>query len=232
MKTNVILKSVDRELFGTTVRQHTSTEMLSVTDLMKGYEKARYMHGWSVRRINDVLKYKTFQERLFYTLEELGLIKTTIVVFMEMVEKEGVAKVMKKLGVWKTTGRGENKMVVANPYIWIALALELNPKIYAKVVVWLTDGLIVNRIEAATNYKPMTSAIKEIANKPNYKDIAIAMNERVFGRHEKGIRNTASVEQLSLITKIEESIFQFIKMGAIDSEAGVFALIKRYTIIK
>ena len=64
-----------------------------------------------------------------------------------MSKKEGIAKVLKGLGVYKTTGARENKVTFTNPYIWILLAMELNPMIYAIVVTWLTDSLIFDRIE-------------------------------------------------------------------------------------
>ena len=52
---------------------------------------------------------------------------------MEMVKNEGIAKVLKGLGVWKTTGARATKTVYCDPYIWVLLAMELNPKIYAEI---------------------------------------------------------------------------------------------------
>src|SRR5699024_246401 len=96
MKTNVILKSVDRNLFGVTIKQNTiDGQMLSVSDLQKAYNKARFMHGWPERKISDVVRSKSFKERIYYTLLELDLINLQFLPFMEMIEKDGISKVIK-----------------------------------------------------------------------------------------------------------------------------------------
>lgn len=43
MKTNIVLKSTDRNLFGVTVRQETKTQFLSVTDLQEACKGAERM---------------------------------------------------------------------------------------------------------------------------------------------------------------------------------------------
>ena len=132
MKTNVVLQSSDRELFGVTIRQNTKEEFLSVTDLQNAYEKARFIHGWSEKRINDMLGWVETRNRIYYLLLERGIIKTSLNDFIKETDSKGVTKVLKELGLYKTTGKGENKTVMCDPYIWILLAMELNPMIYAK----------------------------------------------------------------------------------------------------
>jgi hypothetical protein len=166
MKSNVVLESTDRELFGITIKQSTKDTFLSVSDLQKAYEVARWQYGWSDHRISDIMQTEAFKERVFYILENQGIIKTGFPAFMQMVEKEGIAKVLKGLNVYKTTGARETKSTYANPYIWILLAMELNPMIYAKVIIWLTDSLIFDRIDAGSEYKPMNIAINSIVKNP------------------------------------------------------------------
>jgi hypothetical protein len=218
MKNNVILKSVDRELFGITIRQNTKDSMLSISDLQKAYEKARFMHGWKERRIERILSTDDFKERAFHLLNERGLLKTPHSVFTEMIEKEGFVKVLKGLGVWKTTGKGENRMVVADPYIWVLVAMEMNPLLYAKVVIWLTDTLIFDRIEAGDEFKPMNSAIKSIIESPKYSEYAILINKSVFGQHQRGIRNLASAKELREIAYKEKFVTDCIESGMIQNE--------------
>ena len=218
MKSNVVLSSSDRELFGVTIRQNTKEQFLSVTDLQNSYEKARWMHGWSDRKVADVVQTKETKERIYYLLENQGLIKTNISGFMEMVEKEGIVNVLKGLGVWKTTGRGANKTVMADPYIWVLLAMELNPMIYAKVVIWLTDSLVFDRVEAGSEYLPMNSAIKTIIENPDYAKFARMINTKVFGKHLTGMRNLASAKELRKIADIEKMVTQAIEMGWIKNE--------------
>ena len=55
MKTNIVMKSADRNLFGIIIKQNTKNgQSLSVTDLMKAYEKARMQYGWSDKRLSDI----------------------------------------------------------------------------------------------------------------------------------------------------------------------------------
>jgi len=228
MKTNVVLRSTDRELFGITIRQNTKDQMLSISDLQKAYEKARFMHGWSDRRVNDIISTDDFKERLYHLLNERGLVKAEISVFMEMLKNEGITKSLKGLGVWKTTGRGENRMVVADPYIWVLVAMEMNPLLYAKVVIWLTDTLVFDRIEAGTEYQPMNAAIKGVIKKPDYSKYAKAINENVFKTHQRGIRNLASAKELKLITQIEKFVINCINMGVIKNEKHLMNAIINY----
>jgi hypothetical protein len=149
-----------------------------------------------------------------------------------MVENEGIVKVLKGLGVWKTAGRGDNKSTYADPYIWVLLAMELNPLIYAKVVIWLTDSLIMNRIVAGTEFKPMNSAISRIITNPNYPLYSRLINLKIFGKHEKGLRDTATEEQLHYLSEMERFIIQSIEMGIINNEVQFIKVIDMYKIRK
>lgn len=228
MKTNITMKSTDRSLFGVTIRQHTKNGHISITDLQKAYEKARWQNGWSDRRINDILQTNAVHERIYYLLSERNSITTGFPAFIEMVNNEGIIKVLKGLDVWKTTGRGENKAVFSDPYIWVLLAMELNPIIYAKVVTWLTDSLIFDRITAGNEYKPMNVAIKRLSANPDYAKYAKLINIKVFGEHQTGMRNLATASELRKIGDIEKFITQGVEMGMITAISGVEKAIKLY----
>lgn len=228
MKSNVILSSTDRELFGVTIRQNTKEQFLSVSDLQKAYEVARWQHGWSDRKISDVLNTTSTKERIYYLLQDIGIIKTDLSAFMKMVDNEGVTNVLKGLQVYKTTGRGSDKTVMASPYIWVLVAMELNPMIYAKVVKWLTDTLVFDRVEAGTEYMPMNSAIKRIVRNPDYPKYARAINEKVFGHHQAGMRNLASSKELRKISDIEKFIIQSIDFGFLRSENDILNAISNF----
>lgn len=230
MESNIIMKSKDRELFGIVIKQETKSGFLSVSELQKAYEIARWQHGWSERNVKNIMQTDDFKERVFYLLQNQGYIKVSILTFMEMVENEGIAKVLKGLGVYKTTGARQSKVTFANPYIWILLAMELNPMIYAAVVTWLTDTLIFDRIEAGDEFRPMNNAIKKIIPNPDYKKYAIAINQRVFGKHLTGMRNLASAQELRKITKIEQFISQGINMSMIKDEAQTMYAIGNFAL--
>jgi hypothetical protein len=228
VKTSVILSSSDRELFGITIKQDTKTQFLSVTDLQKSYEVARWQYGWSDRKVADAMQTNEFKERLFYILENQGIIKTDIVGFMGMVKKEGFTKVLKGLGVWKSIGTRGTNQVLCNPYIWVLLAMEMNPMIYAKVVIWLTDSLVFNRIEAGTEYLPMNTAIKSVIANPDYSVYAKAINVKVFGQHVSGMRNLASAKELRRISDIEKFVKNAIENGWIKTEKDILKAIESY----
>lgn len=227
MKNNVVLKSTDRNLFGITIEQNTKDYFLSVSSLQKAYDVARWQYGWSDRKVADIMQTKEFKERVFYILESKGFIKTNILVFMDMIEKEGIAKVLKGLGVYKTTGARQTKKTYCDPYIWILLALELNPMIYANVVIWLTDTLVFDRIEAGTEYMPMNSKIKEIIPNPNYQTYAKLINKKVFGKHVAGMRNLASANELRQIADVEKQIITAIDMKWIKNEKGLIEFLNK-----
>ena len=231
MLTNVTMKSEnDRELFGVVIRQNTKDSMLSLTDLQEAYTRARIQNGWSNKaHITDIINQKENAERIYYVLFEQHFINTDFSDFMEMVQKDGMVKVLKQFGVYKTTGRGENKQSVCNPYIWVLVAMELNPMLYAKVVTWLTDKLILNRIEAGNFYKSLSGALYKIPN-PNYSEFAKSLNVKVFGKHETGIRNKGSQKQLSELARVEDNIAYCINKGFYKTNDDIIQAINEFEV--
>jgi len=226
MKTNITLESKDRELFGVTIRQETKTGFLSLSELQKAYEIARSQYGWSEQNVTSLMQSVKMTERLYYVLKEKGLVKLELPSFMKEVKDQGFVKYLKQIGVWKTTGKGENRTVMCDPYIWVAIALELNPMIYAKVIGFITDSLIFDRIEAGDEFRPMNASVKTIIQNPNYSQYAIAINERVFGKHYTGMRNFAKSDELKKITRIERFIIDNISMGYLKTEKDLMKVIE------
>lgn len=215
MKSNITMQSKDRDLFGVVIKQDTKTSFLSVTDLQEAYTRKRIEMGWKEKRIEDVLSNKSNAERIFYILEKQGyIVKTDFTVFMEMVDKESLVKVMKKFNAYKTVGRGENRRTVCDPYIWVLIALELNPMLYAEVVTWLTDKLILNRIEVGNWYNTLSRSVAKLDN-PDYKRMARGLNWIVFNDHERNKRNYASNEELKELDYLQHTLVMMIDMGYI-----------------
>lgn len=232
MKTNVTMESEnDRELFGVVIRQNTKDSMLSLKDLQEAYTRARVQFGWHDKRVDHILAYEENTERIFYLLKEQNILddKCMLTDFYESVNQNGIVKVLKELGVYRTTGRGENKQSVCNPYIWVLVAMELNPMLYAKVVTWLTDKLILNRIEAGNFYKSLSGALYKIPN-PNYLEIAKSLNVKVFGKHETGIRNKGSQKQLSELARVEDNIAYCINKGFYKTNDDVIKAIEEFEV--
>jgi hypothetical protein len=228
MKSNIILKSTDRNLFGITIRQNTKEEFLSVTDLQKAYEKGKWMYGWTGQTINQLMLTDELSKKCYGVLLECNLIKCDMSQFMEMVKRESLISVLKGLGVYKATGRGENKQVMAHPYIWMSIAIELNYILYGKVIKWLTDTLIFDRIEAGNEFKPMNSAISTILISPNYPLYAKEINKKVFGEHISGMRNLASAKELRKIADIEKMIIKAIENKWLNTENEIIKFIQEF----
>lgn len=226
MKTNITMKSTDRSLFGVIIRQETKTGFLNLSDLQSAYDCIRSAHGWSEKKYQDLLYQKENSERIFYILEEQGFVSSDFNEFTIQVEKMGIIKYLKSIGAYRTAGSSSTRTVWCNPYIWTLLAMELNPRLYAKVVTWMSDGLILNRIEAGDFYRGFSKSIKKFG--PDYVRVAKALNYIVFNRHEAGIRNTATKEQLAQLTDLEKNMAFSVDMGDINSQEE---LIKRLKII-
>lgn len=227
MKTNVtMISEKDRNLFGVVIRQETQNGFLCLTDLQEAYTHARVLNGWSVKHIGHILNYTENIERIFYILVKQGIIedKGMYTSFYNECVENGTVKVLKKLGVYRTTGRGAEKRVMCNPYIWVMVALDMNPQLYAEVVMWLTDKLILNRIEAGDFYKSLSAALYKLPN-PNYSGVSIALNKKVFGRHELGIRNKASKEELAALRRLEDNIAFAINKGWLKTNDDVIEAI-------
>lgn len=206
MKTNVTLTSKSRELFGVTIRQETKTGFLNISDLAIAEAKGRSIHGWAHKgQIQDLINQKENSERIYYVLKETGKINSDFSEFMKLVQNEGMIRTLKALGCYNASGRGQNKTVWCDPYLWVLICMEINPMMYGKTVVWLTDKLILNRIEAGNMYKGLSKAVAKFPD-VDYSVLAKSLNHVVFKQHESGIRNSATEAQLQELYILESNL--------------------------
>lgn len=230
MKTNVVLNSPDRELFGVKIRQESKTQMLNLSDLQEAYTIARVQNGWSDRRIDHILCYEDNLERIFYILIEQNIINVSLHTFKESCKNIGTLKYLKQLGVYKTTGARQTKTTWCNPYIWVLVAMELNPMLYARVVMWLGDKLCLNRIEAGNFCSELNRELYHITDqditKVDFIRISVALNKKIFGRHETGIRNSGSKEELQKLGELERNVAFAIKHGFVQDTNSIVKLIE------
>ena len=90
------------------------------------------------------------------------------------------------------------------------------------------DKEIFDRIDAGSEYLPMNKAIKSIIENPDYTKYAIAINKRIFGIHQVGIRNLACAKELRKIADIEKFIINAIEMQMLRSESQIIKAIETY----
>lgn len=214
MKGNVTMVSKDRVLFGVTIRQDTKNGFLYVTDLQKAYLRARIENGWASKNINEILSGDRNTDRVYFILKETNIINIDYSIFIEEVKQSSLVKVLKKYNAYITAGARENKRVMCNPYIFALIAMEMNPLLYAKVIIWLTDNLITNRIEAGDKYNELCRAASKFKD-VDYAKIGRALNYVIFNQHEKMLRNTATQEELKEIDETQKSLAFAINMGYI-----------------
>ena len=103
-----------------------------------------------------------------------------------------------------------------HPYLFIDFAMWLNPKFKLKVIEFVFDQLIEYRHNAGDMYKGLTNALRKF-KEVNYPEIAKALNWIVFDKHEKGIRQTATQDELKELTDIQKKLAFSIDMNFIKS---------------
>ncbi len=216
-----------RKLMTGDVRQSIENGMLCLTDLGKIYEKERLKNGWVEKDMSLFFNNKSEKEYIFEILELQGyFVKHNKLSFMEIATKQGFLKALKWLEVYQTKGRAENKAVFVNPYIFVGVAQWLNPRFRAYVTIWVTDQLILNRIEAGERYNDLCKAISEYilpnlesenAKKFIYSNFAKLVNKKVFGEHKDDLRQIASKEDLRKLKDLEIEMITLIKVGYISN---------------
>lgn len=206
------------------VRQRIDNEMLCLTDLSRMYDSVRVENGWSEKKLAKFFNNDSNQEYVIEILELQGVfIKCKKLHFIEQVKNQGLIKALTSIGQYKGTGRGDNKAVYCNPYIFVAVAQWLNPRFRAAVTIWVADQLILNRIEAGSKYNLMCKSINDkiiptLSEKGKrfiYSSFAKELNIKIFGRHEGNLRQIASKEQLMALSTLEAQVSALIDVGYI-----------------
>ena len=71
-------------------------------------------------------------------------------------------------------------------------------------------------------------ALLENINTPIYSEINKALNTKVFGKHETGIRNTGSQKELDYLRRIEDDVAYCITKGFYKTNEDVLAAISEF----
>lgn len=218
--------SKDKVLYGVVIRQDIKTSFMSLTGLQEAYTRKRVEMGWNDKRIENILSNKESAERIFYILKRQKYLKhENLNEFMDMVESESLIKVMKWYKAYKTTGRGENRNVMCDPYIWVLVAVELNPMLYAEVTGWLNDKLILNRIGIGDKYNTLSRAVS-IFDNVDYAEMADKLNWIVFNKHGYVLDGRATQEQLKELETLQSNLAFCIEMGTISSFSNLMSMMR------
>ncbi len=134
--------------------------------------------------------------------------------FLEVLNDDEALHGVDSPHVKSKASRGINAGTWVHPYLFIKIAMWLNPKFELQVIKFVYDQLINYRHKAGDNYRSLASSAT-IYPDVNFPKLAKALNWNVFNKHEKGIRQVATTEQLNELHKLEEQLTFAIDMGYI-----------------
>ncbi len=191
MKTNV---NMIRKMGNFDVSQRIKDSFFNATDLLKQWNK-----------------YSNQKKRIFDFFENINTKE-----FIKELENNEDLHVPNITHVKSKASRGINAGTWMTPILFIKFAMWLNVKFEIQVIKFVYDQLIDLRHDAGDNYNGLTSAVQRF-NGINYPQLAKGLNYIIFGRHEKGIRQNASVKQLKELTNLQVKLAFAVDMGYIKS---------------
>ena len=324
---------VTYNLFGTDIKRDDTTGFLSVSDLQKSYTSSRLECGMSDKRISDIMQAISFKKIIHSILVSINLVNVDLNTFYNDINDIGIAKYLKRLGIYKTNGARNTKETYCIDWLWRILyhslymhnslvsvpkfildidnymelssiginrqnsrelkfiekfllssnlicncytlqyrdngyiydlkitllgmefVIEYHENQHSSVVVRDNDHLKYKNLKDRFAYiiVPYTKEQEQIeyireclTNRYTIEEIndieffryeslledkyAIAINERVFGKHLTGMRNLASAQELKKITKIEQFISQGINMKMIKDDVQVMYAINHFSL--
>lgn len=179
MKTQVIMK---RELFGKEIRQQSKTNFFSANDLISAGNKFRAINDKPQIKLQDWLNRDSTKE------------------FIAELESQLNEKV-------KQATRGRNATTWIHPYLFIDLALVIDPKLKVEVYRWIYDELLKYRNNSGDSYKKMCGSLYENAsNKSVFHRGITKVAELIKKACNVNDWETATEEQLRLRDRIHENI--------------------------
>jgi hypothetical protein len=117
----------------------------------------------------------------------------------------------------RNTSKGKTKDEIwMHPYLFIDFAMWINPKFKLSVIKFVYDQLIQERKLAGDNYLMLSSSGVKLKGY-NFSEVAKAIQWIVYGKTGKGLRQTATEEQLKELNEIQLKLSFAIDMGYIKS---------------
>lgn len=220
MKTSVKLESPDRTILGEIVPVLSDNGFVCITKAMDILSRKREKVGLEPKRLNEIMNRPDFRETvrsLVNRLNEKGIKKIDL---GKLNEGSLSMYSLNRIGLASKRGKGKDQEWYIDPYIFINIAIEMDPEIRADLIIWFTDGLIKIRNEAGDAYLNMCKQISTIiSDKSDFQEyirrVAKGINYIVFNYHEDGYRNKATSEQLDEIVLLENIISSNIDDGYI-----------------
>lgn len=202
-----------RDLNGVSVRQNHKTGFFNANDLLNLYNKNN-----TPRILSDYLATKSYAEYKEVVCKDIILnTGKTLYLKDDGSDTENVSVDSLVL----ETKRGKYGGTWMHPYIFMDFAMWLSPEFKLTCIKWIYDKLIEFRDEAGDTYKKLASALFDrYAHRAQtmISDEAIMLNTLTFGKHENGMRNTATEKELLLLNALQDYDIELIQKGAGYSE--------------
>lgn len=180
---------MQRDLLGMIVRQDSKTEMFNANDMHKIGNEHRKIHGMSEKQLASYFDLDSTTELINAICLEDNL----------------------KLEDVKQSKRGKNGGTWVHPVLFVDMAMWYSPKLKAKIIKWVIDGLLSARNESGDSFKQMNKHLtknfpKEFENPMSYMQAAnqVANACKVGTGKDKWQR--ANEYQLKLRDKIQENV--------------------------
>jgi hypothetical protein len=178
MKTEVIMK---RELFGSEISQQSLSSFLSATDLIRVGNLYRLSNKLPTFDLNILLQSKG--------------------------TKEFISELEKQFGQVKINSKGKNQHTWVHPFLFIDIALAINPSLKVEVYSWLYDSLLKYRNNSGDSYKKMCGALyANCHNKSNFNRGVTMTAKMIQDACKVKDWQSANKQQLKLRDKIHENI--------------------------
>ena len=178
METSVIMQ---RELLGCLIRQNSKTEFLCSTDLVIAGNKWRAMNG--LRPI-DFGQWKN-----------------------QATTKDFISELERQYGKVIISGNGRGNPTWVHPFLFLDLALSLNPKFKVEVYKWLYDCLLKYINSSGDSYKIMAGALYEnTSQKTKFSESMKKLANIIKNKIGVDDWQKATEEQLQYRDKIHEYI--------------------------
>ena len=186
MKTSVVMH---RELLGMTVRQDSKTEMFNANDMHKIGNEHRKTNGMTEKQLASYFDLDSTTELLNAICLEDNL----------------------KLDDVKHSKRGKNGGTWVHPVLFVDMAMWYSPKLKAKIIKWVIDGLLSARNESGESFKEMNKHLtknfpKEFENPMSYMQAANQVANACKVGTGKDKWQKANEKQLTLRDKIQENV--------------------------
>lgn len=235
---------LERDLFGMKIPQRTKDGCYNLVEMLSEHNKQnpnnqKYMKDFLKSKDTQIYIYNLQQLRYAELTNNMELVKSPLEnnPIPENQTLADIAKnfkitvsngnherviIQKQKGKTMSNGQKTKDTIFADSLLMKKFARWLNPMYEVVVDKWIEDDLIKLRMNLADSYNEWRSLVNKLGGKVDkdnnindYSNIQKCMNYAVFGYHEDGIRDTATIEQMRKMLEYEKMFVQMYEFGVL-----------------